>query len=278
MYPFLPIDTPASILDKIYFYIKLFLKWIRQRMCHQYIIADLRDNRILVQDVNVKGLQLWKEGFFGKGTLSRGAPTWALRKHLENQSESLYEYRNKSKIGDQYSANEEYILSSEEAFYLCTVDRLRIMTHESEYLTLKELWDYFSKGSDAGFDDFKELSPRFPIRFAVYNYYRKKKWVVRQGLKYGADFVLYEKGPSVDHSKYVVVIIPITNQNNYLTRNWTWVLRMSRLCSQVRKTLILCFVVLPKDFMPSDLLQIDILPKLIIWDIEISRWIPNISL
>jgi tRNA-splicing endonuclease subunit Sen2 len=271
------VRSDASLFYRIYYYLKFIFKWIRNKIFTiDYVIADLRDGRILVQDVNVKGLKLWREGFFGKGTLSRGAPTWAYRMHLDDQSESLYQARNKKVYIE--TTSEDYILSPEEAFYLCAIDRLKIFRGPgSSYQTLTQLWDYFSMKSDDTFDDYEELAPRFPIRFAVYHYYRYKKWVVRPGLKYGADFVLYKKGPSLDHSKYLVVIMPTIDETAPLNRDWKWALLMSRLSSQVKKKLVICFVLLPTDFQASKLLQIDILFRIKIWDVEISRWVPNRS-
>jgi tRNA-splicing endonuclease subunit Sen2 len=198
--------------------------------------------------------------------------------HLQDQSESLYQARNKSYINHEESMAEDYILSPEEAFYLCATGRLKIWRDlESGYLSLIQLWNHFSTGSDDCFEDYEELAPRFPIRFAVYHYYRSKKWVVRPGLKYGADFTLYKKGPSLDHSKYLVVIIPTIDETCALNRDWKWALLMSRLSAQVKKKLVICFVILPHRFQVSDLLQADILSEIKIRDVEMSRWVPNLS-
>ena len=268
-----------SLIAKLSYYISSFLKWIRKRLFGlDYIIAHLKDDRIIVQDVHLNGLKLWKQGFYGRGTLSRGAPTWATRMHLKDQAESLYQVKNAGKsLSNTKIDREEYVLSREEAFYLLVNDWIQIYDENVKSFRSKmQLWDIFSKG-DCGYDDYQEFSCSFSIRYAVYQYYRNKKWVVRPGLKYGADYVLYRKGPSIDHSEYIVLIM-VDNGDNYLNRNWKWVLRMSRLSSQVKKKLVCCFVVLPEDFIPSDLVQMNFLSKIVIWDLEISRWVPSLSL
>lgn len=41
----------------------------------------------------------------------------------------------------------------------------------------------------------------------VYYWFRTRGWVVRSGLKYGGDFLLYEKGPDFCHSSYLVNVL-----------------------------------------------------------------------
>ena len=46
----------------------------------------------------------------------------------------------------------------------------------------------------------------FLYSYCFYKDLRDRNYVVRPGMKFGADFILYEKGPGKDHSKYVVHI------------------------------------------------------------------------
>lgn len=47
----------------------------------------------------------------------------------------------------------------------------------SHEMSIDEMWTVFSK------DD-----PKFPIKYAVYHHYRTRGWVVKSGLKFGADW------------------------------------------------------------------------------------------
>ena len=51
--------------------------------------------------------------------------------------------------------------------------------------------------------DTSTLSPDNPflINYAVYHHYRSLGWVVRGGIKFCADFLLYKKGPVFTHAE-----------------------------------------------------------------------------
>lgn len=46
----------------------------------------------------------------------------------------------------------------------------------------------------------------FATRYAVYHFYRHNLWIVKDGLTFGGDFVLYKDHPDVFHSTYIVTI------------------------------------------------------------------------
>ncbi|XP_055349461.1 uncharacterized protein LOC129596252 [Paramacrobiotus metropolitanus] len=54
---------------------------------------------------------------------------------------------------------------------------------------------------------FMRLHPLFPYFFAAYCHFRRLKYVVTSGVKFGTDFVLYEYGPSKTHSLYMAYIV-----------------------------------------------------------------------
>lgn len=49
---------------------------------------------------------------------------------------------------------------------------------------------------------------RFPTVYAAYQHLRGKGWVVRAGMLYGMDFVLYRLHPAVVHSDFFVLVAP----------------------------------------------------------------------
>jgi len=58
------------------------------------------------------------------------------------------------------------------------------------------------------FDNLKQAL----VRFVVYSALRNKGYIVREGVKFGADFLVYDKkGPVFQHSDYSIVIRDFTN-------------------------------------------------------------------
>ena len=75
----------------------------------------------------------------------------------------------------------------------------------------------------------------FVTRYLAYHYYRSLGWIVKSGLKYGCDFVLYSKEIERVHAEFCVLVI-----KNDIT--WKDVERQSRLSITVAKTLLICSV------------------------------------
>jgi hypothetical protein len=65
-------------------------------------------------------------------------------------------------------------------------------------LTLQQLWALFCG-----------RIPNFPARYGVYKRFRDGGWVVREGSIFGADFVLYAKGPGWDHAPHCITVTPL---------------------------------------------------------------------
>lgn len=59
--------------------------------------------------------------------------------------------------------------------------------------------------------------------------------------------VLYQSGPSYKHAEYSVIILPIYQDKIPTKKSWDWLLRLNRICTQVKKTLILCYVHVPNN-------------------------------
>ncbi|KAJ1726242.1 tRNA splicing endonuclease subunit sen2, partial [Coemansia biformis] len=89
--------------------------------------------------------------------------------------------------------------------------------------------------------------------YAAYYYYRAKGWVVRSGIKFGTDFLLYGRGgPARSHSQYSVVVRRLSgdaddgeelpHEQPHLSRSWQYMAALSRVCTQTRKSLIMCSV------------------------------------
>lgn len=90
----------------------------------------------------------------------------------------------------------------------------------------------------------------FLLNYAVYHYYRSLGWVVRPGVKFSADYMLYNRGPVFSHAEFAVIIIPEYAQDapedeKKESRDWWWLHCVNRVQSQVRKSLVICYVEVP---------------------------------
>ena len=65
---------------------------------------------------------------------------------------------------------------------------------------------YFNFFLDELWRRFNSLIENFCENYAVYHYFRSKGWVVKDGTKFGVNFLLYQEGPAYYHAQYSVKI------------------------------------------------------------------------
>ncbi|EPQ56395.1 hypothetical protein GLOTRDRAFT_105309 [Gloeophyllum trabeum ATCC 11539] len=155
-------------------------------------------------------------------------------------------------------------LTLQEAFFLAwTLDCLMIVdpdTHAA--MSLQQIWQtfqlvhfplYFSASqelSNLRFDN------PFLINYVVYHHYRSLGWVVRSGIKFCVDYLLYKRGPVFHHAEFAIVVCPVYEDEqdretcpfdlqNVDPFSWTWLSTVNRVNSQVQKTLVLTYVTIP---------------------------------
>jgi hypothetical protein len=95
--------------------------------------------------------------------------------------------------------------------------------------------------------------PGFPAAYRAYLHCRSRGWLVRSGLQYGADYVLYPRHPSLAHSTLTALVVPATEGPGGDSAaaaaaragwpRWPELQALSRLCVQVNKGLLLLHVV-----------------------------------
>ena len=159
--------------------------------------------------------------------------------------------------------NEEHLqLSPEESFFLVYglgVLKIRDPVTCDEILP-ESLFSLFRQ--------FSYFPPRLPIdlhpddpfliSYIAYHHFRSLGWVVRPGVKFAVDYLLYNRGPVFSHAEFAVVVIPaythqywhsnpelgqITRRKE--TKSWWWLHSVNRVQSQVRKSLVLVHVEVP---------------------------------
>lgn len=102
----------------------------------------------------------------------------------------------------------------------------------------------------------------FLVHYAAYHYYRSLGWVVKGGIKFCVDYLLYKRGPVFAHAesvlvrfhvtwrltedtRFAIVVIPVYEDPedqktspfdlNAEPYTWTWLSTINRVNSQVQK-------------------------------------------
>ncbi|OQO15285.1 hypothetical protein B0A48_00668 [Cryoendolithus antarcticus] len=138
------------------------------------------------------------------------------------------------------------------------------------------------------------LSPANPffLHYATYHHFRSLGWVVRPGTKFSCDYLLYNRGPVFSHAEFAIIIIPAFEDEYWRTlegvklrgdqkeRDWWWLHCINRVQSQVKKTLVLCYVVVPppmKGGREREVGVAEVLRRYKVREFVLKRWSMNRS-
>ncbi|WWD05486.1 hypothetical protein V865_003563 [Kwoniella europaea PYCC6329] len=96
------------------------------------------------------------------------------------------------------------------------------------------------------------------VSYIAYHHFRSLGWVVKDGIKFCCDWLLYRRGPAFSHSAFACVVIPVYedpsdkesspygNEDWYEERmSWKWINTIMRVNALVQKTVILVYVTIP---------------------------------
>lgn len=133
------------------------------------------------------------------------------------------------------------ILTMHEAFFLAyALGCLSLRSGDREVSDLMSCWslfrDYYLRSN---------LRLDFAVEYGVYHYFRSRGWIVKSGTNYGANFLLYKEGPSIDHAQFAVIIICENPATSVELNRWNSLLTFHRVVQSVCKELLLVFVVVP---------------------------------
>ncbi|MBR9677806.1 MAG: tRNA-intron lyase [Nanoarchaeota archaeon] len=119
-------------------------------------------------------------------------------------------------------------LSLEEAFYLMEKKKIRIIDSKKKPLDLQKL---VKKA--------KKKFPNFWTKYSVFRDMRTRGYIVKTGLKYGADYRLYERGAKLGKSHAKWLLYCVSEKDAY---NWQKFAAMNRVAHSVKKKLIIAIV------------------------------------
>ncbi|KAF5361891.1 hypothetical protein D9756_002586 [Leucocoprinus leucothites] len=159
-------------------------------------------------------------------------------------------------------------LTLQEAFFLLwTLDCLIVLDPDtSEPMSLQQIWTSFQLAHlppvPPSLAPTPPLTPPlqfdnpFLINYMVYHHYRSLGWVVKSGIKFCVDYLLYKRGPVFAHAEFALVVCPVYEDPEDQARStinlessnpfpWSWLSTINRVNSQVQKTLVLVYVTIP---------------------------------
>ncbi|MDT7875998.1 MAG: tRNA-intron lyase [Sulfolobus sp.] len=168
------------------------------------INGELIGDKVIVKDIN-EAREVYKLGFYGKPL-------------------------NISKPKSAEDINSPVLLSLIEATYLVKRGLIKVVTKDKE-----------EKEIELGFDELYKIGvesiPRFSLLYLVYEDLRNKNYVVRSGIKYGADFAVYTIAPGIEHAPYLVLVL---KEDEIIYPNE--ILGFGRVSHSTRKELVLAIV------------------------------------
>jgi tRNA-intron endonuclease len=122
--------------------------------------------------------------------------------------------------------------------------KLRLSMLEAAYLNEKKKLTLTSeKGIPLSTEQIErkgaKFDKRFHLRMTVFSDLRQRGYVVKTGLKYGAEFVVYDKGskPGQDHSRWVVY--PVYEHEHF---GWQEFCAKNRVAHTTQKRLLLAIL------------------------------------
>jgi tRNA-intron endonuclease len=140
-----------------------------------------------------------------------------------NETRELYD---KNRYGEPQD-NKTFQYSLHEACYLLERGKFRILDGKKE-LKFK---DFVKKAIKA--------EPGFWTRYCVYKDLRKRGYIVKTALKFGADFRVYDRGikPGDDHAKWIVY--PVSEREVF---SWHEFSAKNRVAHSTKKSLLIGIV------------------------------------
>jgi tRNA-splicing endonuclease subunit Sen2 len=126
----------------------------------------------------------------------------------------------------------------------------------------------------------------FLVHYAVYHHYRSLGWVPRHGIKFGVDWIIYQRGPVFDHSEFGITVMPSFSDERWALhehespkKSWSWFMGVTRVLSHVLKSLVMVYVDVPPSEVFDEAMRRggvgEALRKYTIREVMVRRFSPN---
>ena len=142
--------------------------------------------------------------------------------------------------------------------------------NDDKDMSIDEMWEKFC-----------HISDYFRLKYAVYHHFRSKGWVVKDGCKFGADFLLYKDGPPFYHASYSVwirkhrKIVNYTDNKEVSNLDWTSLSGLNRVTESASKELLLIDVYEPDDVDEKALTVSHYLNSIKLEEVLVRRWVAS---
>jgi tRNA-intron endonuclease, archaea type len=149
-----------------------------------------------------------------------------ISERITSNSTEAFDLFASQRFGEKKGEKITYMLS--EALYLFEEKKMEIFDTKNKCLTEEEI-----------VRKFKKTDKKFKTKYIVFRDLRKKGYIVKTALKYGAEFRVYDKGIKIEsgHSKWICFPV-LENQN--LT--WQEFSAKNRVAHSTKKNLLIAIV------------------------------------
>src|SRR3989344_4008527 len=144
---------------------------------------------------------------------------------ITSTSEEAFSFQQKSLLGEKHNNKIEY--SPVEALYLISKNKMHLSSGKKEI------------SFDALLKKIKRTDKKIETKFAVFSDLRKKGYIVKTALKFGAEFRVYEKGvkPGESHARWILYPVHETD-----TLTWQDFSAKNRVAHSTNKKLLIGIV------------------------------------
>lgn len=145
---------------------------------------------------------------------------------ITSNSKEAFDLFASQRFGEKKGEKITYMLS--EALYLLEEKKMEIFDSGNKLLTEEEI-----------VRKFKKVDKKFKTKYIVFKDLRKKGYIVKTALKYGAEFRIYDKGVKVEsgHSRWIC--FPVL-ENQSLT--WQEFSAKNRVAHSTKKNLLIAII------------------------------------
>ncbi|KAF2496806.1 hypothetical protein BU16DRAFT_342135 [Lophium mytilinum] len=256
-------------------------------------IPDIREESALIQTVEAS---IATDILLDAG-VALPSPTSLPGTHIATtatQDDSIVPENVDEDIDEEVEDQEHLQLTCEEAFFLVYALGALEVSEKDSPMSSSKLLKLFAEHSTFPSGESQYLQPdgAFLLRYVVYHHFRSLGWVVRPGVKFAVDYLLYNRGPVFSHAEFAVIIIP-SYSHSYWTENpdqkaasqqgverdWWWLHRVNRVQTQVHKSLVLVYVDIPPPTQTDVAIEQTDIGKILtqykVREFVLRRWIPN---
>lgn len=164
-------------------------------------------------------------------------------------------------------------LTFEEAYFLSYGLGCLVVKDKDQPLDLMRLWHKLCELHSA---------QNFPVMYTAYHHFRSKGWIVRNGLKYGTDFVLYKDGPPFSHSSYAVIVKgvkekglrDVTGPDGRPNFSWSALAGLNRTITHASKGVLLLYVIKPGTISENKISTPFCVSQYKLEEVILKRWVP----